>query len=346
MKTKIDYLRFRFKKSPFEVLESLRSVFGFLDPDLLQLGGSEKGKDGWQLRRPVVLAGDQVIAWIDYGGDSQRGWSRWDMSGEGCSWVSDWRAAADCLNGMGAELRRVDIALDFFEGEVGHDSVLAAYEAGAFCRGGRPPKMRKVEGSCPTDGRTIYIGSRESSRFIRCYEKGWEVLSKARVPECFKSGIENVYFRRGVPSHPRDYYRLEVELKAVDRLFLPLDVLVNPDSYFSGAAPYFADLVFVAPSRPLEPPTDVQQVQTVSSSMDHCSRAYGGLFRALVELYGDDQATKAKLFDALCSDRPSDRLVKSGCLSLPVLGAGAGGGPLGGCPAPGTIHKELQNDLN
>ena len=346
MKTTIDYLRFRFKKSPFEVLESLRSVFGFLDPDLLQLGGSEKGKDGWQLRRPVVLAGDQVIAWIDYGGDSQRGWSRWDMSGQGCAWVSDWVGVADCLRGMGAELRRVDIALDFFAGEVGHDSVLAAYEAGAFCRGGRPPKMRKVEGSCPTDGRTIYIGSRESSRFVRCYEKGWEVLSKARVPECFKSGIENVYFRRGVPSHPRDYYRLEVELKAVDRLFLPLDVLLNPDSYFSGAAPYFADLVSVAPSRPLEPPTDVHQVQTVASSMDHCSRAYGGLFRALVELYGDDQATKAKLFDALCSDRPSDRLVKSGCLSLPVLGAGAGGGPLGGCPAPGTIHKELQNDLN
>ena len=144
------------------------------------------------------------------------------------------------------------------------------------------------------------------------------MVAKSKVPEGLKAGIEGVYFRRGVPSHPRDYYRLEVELKAVDRLFLPLDVLVNPDSYFSGAAPYFADLVSVAPSRPLEPPTDVQQVQTVSSSMDHCARAYGGLFRALVELYGDDQATKAKLFDALCSDRPSDRLVKAGCLSLPV----------------------------
>ena len=346
MKTKIDYLRFRFTASPFQALEVVRSAVGFVTPDLVDLGGSEKGKDGWQHRRPIILGGDQILGYVDYGGESQRGWSRWDMSGAGCSFVDRWDLLAQSLPSIGGELRRVDVALDFFDGEVGHDSVLAAYEAGAFCRGGRPPKMRKVEGSCPTDGRTIYIGSRESSKFIRCYEKGWEMVAKGKVPEGLKAGIESVYFRRGVPSHPRDYYRLEVELKAVDRLFLPLDVLVNPDSYFSGAAPYFADLVSVAPSRPLEPPTDVQQVLTVSSSMDHCSRAYGGLFRALVELYGDDQATKAKLFDALCSDRPSDRLVKSGCLSLPVLGAGAGGGPLGGCPAPGTIHKELQNDLN
>ena len=346
MKTFIDYLRFRFTASPFQALEVVRSAVGFVTPDLVDLGGSEKGKDGWQHRRPIILGGDQILGYVDYGGESQRGWSRWDMSGAGCSFVDRWDLLAQSLPSIGGELRRVDVALDFFEGEVGHDSVLAAYEAGAFCRGGRPPKMRKVEGSCPTDGRTIYIGSRESSKFIRCYEKGWEMVAKGKVPEGLKAGIESVYFRRGVPSHPRDYYRLEVELKAVDRLFLPLDVLVNPDSYFSGAAPYFADLVSVAPSRPLEPPTDVQQVLTVSSSMEHCSRAYGGLFRALVELYGDDQATKAMLFDALCSDRPSDRLVKAGCLSLPVLGAGAGRDPLGGCPAPGTIHRELENDLN
>ena len=77
--------------------------------------------------------------------------------------------------------------------------------------------------------------------------------------------------------------------------------------------------------------------------MDHCARAYGGLFRALVELYGDDQATKAKLFDALCSDRPSDRLVKSGCLSLPVLGAGAGRDLLEGAlpPAPSIGNLKM-----
>ena len=345
MKTKIDYLRFRFTASPFQALEVVRSAVGFVTPDLVDLGGSEKGKDGWQHRRPIILGGDQILGYVDYGGESQRGWSRWDMSGAGCSWIDRWDLLAQSLPSIGGELRRVDVALDFFEGEVGHDSVLAAYEAGAFCRGGRPPKMRKVEGSCPTDGRTIYIGSRESSKFIRCYEKGWELLAKAKVPEGFKTASNGFYFRRNTPSSPADYYRLEVEFKAVDGFFIPLDILANPDSFFVGASSYFESLVESAPSRLVQPPSDFLQVQTLQSSMEHCSRAYGGLLRSLLELYGDTLETKARLFDALCSQNPSDSLVRAGCLSLPV-GAGAGGGPLGGCPAPGTIHKELQNDLN
>ena len=43
MKTFIDYLRFRFKASPFQALEVVRSAFGFVTPDLVDLGGSEKG---------------------------------------------------------------------------------------------------------------------------------------------------------------------------------------------------------------------------------------------------------------------------------------------------------------
>ena len=91
-----------------------------------------------------------------------------------------------------------------------------------------------------------------------------------------------------------------------------------------------------APVRLVQPPSDFIQVQTLQSSMQHCAKSYGGLLRALLELYGDTVETKARLFDALCSQNPSDSLVRAGCLSLP-LGGGAGGGPLGGCPAPDTI---------
>lgn len=323
MKTLIDYLRFRFKASPFEALEAVRPAFGFSSSDLVELGGSEKGKDGWQQRRPIIIGGDEVIGWIDYGGESQRGWSRWDMSGEGCSWIScgGWRHLVDSLPSIGAELRRVDVALDFFEGEVLHDDVLSAYDRGLFKKPhvGRSPKLKKVETSCPTDGRTIYIGARTSSRFIRCYEKGWERLAKSKVPESFKTASNRFYFRRNTPSSPSDYYRLEVELKAVDGFLIPLDILTNPDSFFAGAAPYFESLVESAPSRLVQPPSDFLQVQTLQSSMQHCSRAYGGLLRSLLELYGDSVETKAMLFDALCSQNPSDRLVKAGCLSLPVV---------------------------
>lgn len=322
-KTFIDYLRFRFKASPFDALEAFRPAFGFSSSDLVELGGSEKGKDGWEERRPIILADDEVIGWIDYGGESQRGWSRWDMSGEGCSWIScgGWRHLVDSLPSIGAELRRVDVALDFFEGEVLHDDVLSAYDRGLFKKPhvGRSPKLKKVETSCPTDGRTIYIGARTSSRFIRCYEKGWERLAKSKVPESFKTASNRFYFRRNTPSSPADYYRLEVELKAVDGFLIPLDILTNPDSFFAGAAPYFESLVESAPSRLVQPPSDFLKVQTLQSSMLHCSRAYGGLLRSLLELYGDSVESRVLIFDALCSQNPADSLVRAGCLSLPVI---------------------------
>ena len=347
-KTFIDYLRFRFKASPFDALEAVRPAFGLALLDLVELGGSEKGKDGWQQRRPIIIGGDEVIGWIDYGGESQRGWSRWDMSGEGCSWIScgGWRHLVDSLPSIGAELRRVDVALDFFDGEVVHDDVLSAYESGLFKRPnvGRSPKMRRIETSCPTDGRTIYIGARESSRFIRCYEKGWEMVAKAKVPQWVKDKADGFYFRQGVLSHPKDYYRLEVELKAVDGVVIPLSILLDSDPFFAGAAPWLETLVDAAPIRTQGPPSSFMQSQTLQSSMQHCAKSYGGLLRALLELYGDTVETKARLFDALCSQNPSDSLVRAGCLSLPV-GGGAGRDPLGGCPAPDTITKELKNDL-
>lgn len=320
MKTFIDYLRFRFKASPFQALEAIRPAFGFVTPDLIELGGEEKGKDGWLYRRPLLLAGDQILGWVDYGGESQRGWSRWDMSGTGCGYITGWNLLQDRLLAIAGELRRVDVALDFFDGEVRHEDVLAAYAAGKFKRPhvGRAPKMKRVETSCPKDGRTIYIGARDSARFIRCYEKGWELLSKAKAPDWIKEDAL-CHFREGIPSKPEDYYRLEVELKTVDDVVIPWRILVEPDAFFAGAAPWFETLVDAAPIRTEGPPSCFYPVQTLQSSMQHCRRAYGGLFKALIELYGDSLETKALLFDALCSENPSDRLVKAGCLSLPVM---------------------------
>ena len=144
------------------------------------------------------------------------------------------------------------------------------------------------------------------------------MVAKAKVPEGFKTASNGFYFRPNIPSSPEDYYRLEVEFKAVDGFVIPLDILICPDSFFAGAAPYLETLVDSAPARLVQPPSDFIQVQTLQSSMQHCAKSYGGLLRALLELYGDTVETKARLFDALCSQNPSDRLVKAGCLSLPV----------------------------
>ena len=171
MKTTVDWLKFRTTANPFETLSALLPAFGTVG-ELLTLGEPAKGKDGWQHRRSVILAGDQTLAQIDYGGESQRGWLRFDMSGTGCEWVQDWAAMAKALESLQAQLRRVDLALTTHDGSVTHDHVVKAHQDGLFCTGGRNPKRRDITGSDPRDGRTVYVGARDGAKYVRCYEKG------------------------------------------------------------------------------------------------------------------------------------------------------------------------------
>ena len=68
MKTTVDWLKFRTHKSPFEAFEAIRAAFGTVG-ELLALGDPSKGKDGWLYRRSILLAGEQTIGQIDYGGE-------------------------------------------------------------------------------------------------------------------------------------------------------------------------------------------------------------------------------------------------------------------------------------
>ena len=318
-KTGIDYLKLRVKNTHFEVLEAIRPHFHA--GGLLEFGPEYPGKDGWKIRRPLMLS-DLLIAWVDYGGDSQRGWLRFDMPGKGCEWVANWAGMAalhEVLNS--AELRRVDVKLDSVDGSLSHEGVLSAYDQGKFKRegGGRNPKLKKVETSCPEDGRTIYVGSRTSAKFIRCYEKGWELLSKIGLSEQFKKPDLMVDFEDGNGViRAADYYRVEVEFKAVDGLVVPWPVLADPDAYFAGAAPFCQQLVNVAPRRAQAVPSALMPKAVLATSMEHCRTAYGGLLRALLELYGDTPEVKVRLFDELASNKPSERLIKEGVLTLSV----------------------------
>ena len=75
-----------------------------------------------------------------------------------------------------AQIRRLDIALTTWNGEVTHDMVVAAHEAGRFTTR-RPPNLQQILNS--DGGRTCNIGTREKSdKFMRCYEKGFEMVSR------------------------------------------------------------------------------------------------------------------------------------------------------------------------
>ena len=311
MKTTVDWLKFRTTSNPFKTLEAIAPAFGTV-ADLLTIGEPSKGKDGWEHRRSVILAGDQVIAQMDYGGESQRGWLRFDMSGSGCEWVACWATMAAALESIEAQLRRVDLALTVHDGSVNHERVVQAHEAGLFSSGGRSPKRRDITGSDPRDGRTVYIGSREGAKYIRCYEKGFELMVKANMPENIKAAVSAIEYRGVGMVKVEDLYRVEVEFKDVDKV-LPYAMLTDGDAYFAGANPFCASLLPGAPERKVMGLPDFNAKAALAVQLEHCRRAYGAIIRTAILAHGDERAVMAMI----AGEGPSDRLISAGVLSIP-----------------------------
>lgn len=306
MKTSIDWLTFRTQTNPFESLEKMRSMFGTAG-DLVTLETGLKGMDGW-LRAAELRIVDIVIGRVDYDGASQRGWVRFNLTGEGCAWVQDWAAAAGLFYTLErAEIRRLDIALTTYRGEVTHDMVIAAHAANQFISGGRQPHYRLIGGSDPRAGKTIYVGKREgSSKMLRCYEKGFQLLSQ--LPETFRAGCTHI------EGHEVEkIYRVEVEFKANDKI-IPWTAFEARDEFFSGAYPFCAALLPGVESHKLPSvPPDFGPVAKLETSLDHCRRAYGAILRAAVLAHGGDEV---KVFKRILSAEPSMALIDAGVLTV------------------------------
>lgn len=311
MKTSIDWLKFRTRSDPFQILSSVTASFGTAS-DLVTLGDQERGRDGWTFRRSLRMAGDIVLANIDYGGESQRGWARFDMPGRGCEWVQDWRELHDGLAALdGVELRRVDLALTTFDGSITHERVLKAHKDGMFSTGGRGPKLKAVTGSDGRDGRTCYIGSRDAAKFVRCYEKGFELLAKSRFPEGLAHTVREISIDGYGVAPIEDIYRVEVELKDVDRP-IPLAVLVEPDGFFAGANPFCASLLPEATERRIKGLPAAEARLALHAQIANCRQAYGGLFRAMADLGMPD----SEIVGLMVADEPSRRLISAGVMTL------------------------------
>lgn len=120
------------------------------------------------------------------------------------------------------KITRVDLARDFFFGEYTVDQANLDDDNGLFSLGARSPKIQHLGNWKRPDGsgRTLQIGSRDSGKLARIYEKGFQL-----------GGVYSEMFR--------DWVRAELELQNKDR-FIPWDVLLNPGQYLAGAYPAFA----------------------------------------------------------------------------------------------------------
>jgi phage replication initiation protein len=273
-------------------------VFGTLGQSI-RLQGLPRGILGFQQACQIVV-GDMPIGRMDYGGESQNGWVRVDIPGKGCQWMET--GEIDAIEQLEkAEIRRLDIALTTWHGEVGHDQVVQAHTEGRFTIR-RPPNLQQILNS--DGGRTCNIGQREKSdKFMRCYEKGFEMAAKyaSRMPgEVMRIDDKAV----------EDIYRCEVEFKAT-ATDIPWEVIERRDQYFAGAYPFCADILpgveaDILMRRPeREPQIDLQ------AALDNCRIQFGPtLFTALMAYHGD----MTTVWDKVIGHEHNQRLIEAGVL--------------------------------
>jgi DNA relaxase NicK len=297
-KTHIDWLRFRAQTEPRDIFEALKPAF----PEHAQffnLKPQGKGILGFQ-QSALICAADFVIGRMDYGGESQKGWVRVDIPGKGCQWMQPGELQA-IEQLPSAQVRRLDVALTTWHGEIGHDQVVKAHQDGRFTTR-RPPNLQQI---LNTDGgRTCNIGKREQSdKFMRCYEKGHEMRSKmAQRHQMNITHIEG--------SRIEDIYRCEVEFKATTT-DIPWHVIQARDEYFAGAYQFCADVLPSADPATLKRRPERDAQVDLATALENCRNQFGPMiFTALMAYKGDMTA----VWDKIIGDHHSLPLLEAGVL--------------------------------
>jgi phage replication initiation protein len=212
-----------------------------------------RGLHGWERSFASVNGGVALAV----GGQRSTGFL--SLPGEGCALVEDWDALAMFLrDGLAARITRADAAHDDFKGTHSVDDAAQAYLEGRFKLRGRQPKHdTKGDWLNPCgEGRTLYVGSRESGKLYRGYEKGKQLGDRLSP-----------------------WVRHEVEFHNEGRV-IPWDIVWNPGKYLAGAYPY---LSWVS-----EQSTRIDTIQKTATTdtnvlKQHCRRTYGQLVNQLVE---------------------------------------------------------------
>lgn len=278
-KTKIDWLNFTFKTSVFQYQETEEDFDlspHFVPPFVDEVAGCfsdilgrsvyfEKNLNGGGMRgyrwggKLTTRAGSKtyeigVLAW---GGVQQRGTCLVSLSGGGCSLFRDFAPLVAFLRLIEARITRVDIALDFLDGQFSIDDAVSFYQGGGFSSNGRPPSVSQAGNWIDGVARTLYVGKAANGKLCRVYEKGHQL---------------------GDFSSP--WVRFEVQFGNRDR-FLELEILTDPDSAFRGAYPCFSHLLDCAPRK--IPIVKKTAEKTISHLLTHLKRSYGKVVSLLAD---------------------------------------------------------------
>lgn len=156
---------------------------------------------------------------LAFGGAAQKGTLHVELNAHGCRRIEDWNAVRVWGETYSATVTRADLAHDDLLG-LGVDVARALewYREGRFNVNGRPPRAELVHDMDSGRGKTLYVGSRQSGKLLRVYEKGRQL---------------------GDPGSP--WTRVEVELRNKGRV-VPWEVVTEPGRYLAGSYPALAYL--------------------------------------------------------------------------------------------------------
>lgn len=252
-KAKIDWLNATFPTPAMSVhgiLQFLRNCCADY-PLTAKLEGGLFGFDQ-RLLISVHINGAKVdIGSLASGGESQNGKWLLQLTGKGCGMLVDWASLREFLEGLGATITRLDLALDFLQGEHTVDDAMDMLEEGQFTSKGRTPSVDQTGGwnKGNQSGRTLYVGKAKNGKMLRVYEKGKQLKS--------------------VNS---DWVRFEVQLGNRDRV-IPFDAMTEPDKYFAGAYPALESLIETAAQA--IPTTQTEAWTNLGHLLHHLRRCYG-----------------------------------------------------------------------
>lgn len=186
-----------------------------------QPGEARPGRDFYDFTFTITDDDGHEVGSVSGGGEGQRGTFCLSLKGYGCNFARrGWEHAAyGFLSPLGATITRIDLARDFFGGELGYHDAESAYRAGEFSYRGRAPSVYQHGDFEHGKARTFQAGKRDSGKLFRGYEKGHQFA---------------------LMDDP--WWRAEVELRNHNRV-IPLEALIRPAAFFAGAYRFCASLL-------------------------------------------------------------------------------------------------------
>jgi len=239
-------------------------------------GGKRNGFD----HRMTFMLGVESASYA-WGGNM--GFAAVELRGSFCKFanVATWRIIKWFAARVKARITRVDIAADYFRGQVDVQALYDLYQDS-------PGEVLEIKSRAPALGRvdrgngmTVYLGSMQSAREICIYEKGMQLASKD-FPE---------------------WVRVELRYRRQTNFEISYDVL-SPETwwgYISGLGPFFAALTPDESARAMcyqRKRDEAEFVAIVTRQVRHVRENYGKFIWFMMKLVGEGN-TLAALSDSV-----------------------------------------------